>query len=75
MKKIYFIATIVTLTSLFFCGYSLAKSSATLPLIKTIDAIQAVPGNGVQMVESAGRIFFVTPTGKFNIYNTVHDIY
>lgn len=75
MNKIFSISIMATSTLLILCSIGLAKSASTLPLIRTIDAIQAVPGNGFQMVESAGRVFFVTQNGRYVIKGDMYDMW
>lgn len=72
MKKII---TLTLLIAISLCGLSFAQPEATIDRIKSIDAITKIPGRSVQMVESNGRIFFVTPNGRYVIKGDLYDMW
>lgn len=70
MKKALILAMILGM----FAAPGFAQQG-TLKQIKSIDAMQALPANQINMVEASGQVFFVTQNGRYVIKGDLYDMW
>lgn len=71
MKTIVGTALVILMT----VSMAFSAGNSVLPKIRSVDGMQALPVQGMTMVESGGQVFFISQNGRYVIKGDMYDMW